>query len=321
MSISYGGGPLLTHAVTLYPLFYGVWNASRVGLVHTLLSGISATTLWSVVTEYADASGARATSDVTVAPPTYLGAPYGTNWGGTDHTAALVASFMHGRHGNASTVPVVMVAANVNVPGWGTDMCGYHSAVGGAPYIFAGDTQSEGCTYFRDVLFPGAAVLIHEVAETVTDPFGTGWRTADAEMGDLCDWELIPTADAPNGYYSSFGVRWNLMVGGAPYMVQPLWDPTGGVCSLGPATPAPPAPPGAPGEPPLPPGPRATKPRSVVGACFAAIFVITMAGTNLALAVLERETLAGHTHVTNPMVAARLFVDHRLRTAALVGGS
>jgi len=303
MVLSYGGGPLLTHALTLFPLYYGEWNASHVQLVQNLLAGLAATPLWTVVAAYTDGHGAHATSTIRVAPPQLLGTPYGTDWGTTDYSSQIVTTFTGGRRANGSNLPMVLVAPDVVVPHWGTDMCGYHSEVDGQAYVFSGDSGDRSCAFDANILLKPASTLVHELAETVTDPYGTGWISeTNDEVGDLCDWQLVPLPGAPNGYYETNGTVWNLKIDKDLFLVQSLWDNRANACSFGTTPPPPPAVPGkhkppptpvAPAETPTPapaptPKDEARKTRSLVGTCFAVFFLVCMSGTSASIAVMQR---------------------------------
>lgn len=303
MSIAYGGGPLLTAPITIYPVYYGSWAASdpRTSLVAALLAGVTSTNLWRVVTGYTDARGAPATASVSVAAAAFVGAPYGLDWGSTDHTAAVArrALDVAGALGNPNSVALVLASHDVRVPGWGDTYCAYHSWFGNQAYMFAGDSPNQDCAFAGNQLLPMAAGLLHELEEVVTDPYGNAWQSSDKEVGDLCDWQLEPLPGAPDGYYTADqGVRWNLNVSGHLFLVQSVWDQRKRHCSMGVGAPArppqppakpPPAGPPAPDQPPEPPlappdQPPAPAPSSPTGAGLTAtvlssFFLIAMSSS------------------------------------------
>lgn len=288
------GGPLETAPVTLVPVFYGTWSSSdpKVAQARALLAGLPSVSTWRVLGQYTTSTGARVTSNITLAPSVFPGAPFGTQWA-TDHAPALAATVSGG-------IPVIITSSEVSVPDLGTQWCGYHSATqsGGArtPFILVGDSSGlPGCFYPNGGL-PFASTLWHEVAELLTDPFGDGWvnATTQDEIGDLCAWDFPPFPGCPAGYYvAPSGQRWNANISGNLYMLQSMWDPWRKKCSMGfegsppPARstppllgqPSPPAPtwpdaPWAPGQP--PPLPAATKPGVFSGISVALVAMITL---------------------------------------------
>jgi hypothetical protein len=262
MTLPYQGGLVDTFPVQLLPVFYGAWQPSdpALALVTALLSGLASAPIWGVVRKYTSASGAPVTSNITVGQPVLFGAPYGAYWGQTDHVAQIAAAAL--RSATGATIPVVITSTDVQVPDMGGTLCGYHDwTTARQPYIFVGDSsQTPGC-YFRGVtqLMPYASTLVHEVAETLSDPLGGGWvNPANGdEVGDLCAWNLPPLPGAPSGYYTApSGVAWNLNVSGNLFLTQSLWDPVEHKCSIGDSAPLPPPPrrPPPPANPPPPPG-------------------------------------------------------------------
>jgi hypothetical protein len=71
--------------------------------------------------------------------------------------------------------------------------------------------------------------IAHELSESVTDPFATGWcRDSDfSENGDLCVWTFGNIRLLPNGSY------YNMKFGGHPWLIQQIWvNARGGYCAL-----------------------------------------------------------------------------------------
>jgi hypothetical protein len=65
-------------------------------------------------------------------------------------------------------------------------------------------------------------VVVHEVAEGVTDPTGTGWMDPNGfEVGDRC--ELGPQEGTPLGYGPN-GSPYNELINGHGYLLQTMWS-------------------------------------------------------------------------------------------------
>jgi phosphate-induced protein 1 len=77
-----------------------------------------------------------------------------------------------------------------------------------------------------------ANAIAHELAESVTDPVGTGWINLPAgiEIGDLCAFIF---GDAYHSGYANDPYPPNMYFEGIPYLIQELWvNRHGGYCSL-----------------------------------------------------------------------------------------
>jgi len=136
---------------------------------------------------------------------------------------------------NASVgvIPIIIVSADVDIVGWGTDFCGYHDFVSASgvdlPYVFVGAGHEDGCSYAgKSTSVFWATTLIHELAETLKDPFLNG-----TEYEDPCAWQLPPIPGGPDGYCVTHNITWNANVSGLLYLLQPLWHPGTGSCSMG----------------------------------------------------------------------------------------
>lgn len=268
------GGAVETGPVSVYPIFYGTWvqTDARVGLVSTLLRGLPQTPVWNVLEKYG------VTRQLVVEEPTFTGAPLGMSWSSLYVCEDVILQvFLQKRKApSLDAIPVLIVSPDVSVPELGRVFCGEHSVVQGMPYILLGDPLHwPACTFSRPPSsLPMASTLFHEIVEVLTDPQLNAWvyPANDYEAGDLCAWNLVPLQGAPNGYYTTRGVNWNVNISGSLFLIQSVWDPVLGRCSLGEGTtaaalppprarlPVPPAfPTPAPAQPPpFPPASRAS---------------------------------------------------------------
>jgi len=68
------------------------------------------------------------------------------------------------------------------------------------------------------------------MAETVTDPYGTGWYYYDGtnyvENGDQCAWYFPNTVKLASGAY------YNIVVGSLKYLIQADWNLSTSTCSM-----------------------------------------------------------------------------------------
>ena len=64
-------------------------------------------------------------------------------------------------------------------------------------------------------------LLAHEIAETTTDPLGTGWYDASGlENADKCSWKFGSTSSSS----LSKNMRYNVVLGGKYFLLQTNWQ-------------------------------------------------------------------------------------------------
>jgi hypothetical protein len=125
-------------------------------------------------------------------------------------------------------VYLVLVASNVNVNGFLTTFCGYHSAFVNRntvlKYSFIGDpSASLGSCISQIIVSPNgnvvadgmASVLAHELVEPISDPLGYSWfDDIGMENADKCAWTYGAAVKAADGSFS------NMTIGGRKYLIQ-----------------------------------------------------------------------------------------------------
>jgi hypothetical protein len=142
---------------------------------------------------------------------------------------------------------VVLLSADVTYSGFCSKSCGFHTTVtvGGNRLVYAmigntgrcrsscGDSTNAPSTDFAaDGM---ASILAHELAESVTDPFGTAWYDKNGqEISDKCAWMFGKTT--VGNPLNPVGV-WNTILGSGSnvrrYKLQELWANYGaGYCTL-----------------------------------------------------------------------------------------
>jgi hypothetical protein len=110
--------------------------------------------------------------------------------------------------------------------------CGYHSVAAGGllyaviPYnAVAGHCLSGGPRPNGSPADPALSTVVHELAETITDPFGDGWATAAGkEIADVC---LTHYGPALGGHGRR---RYNETIGRDRYWLQELYSRIRGRC-------------------------------------------------------------------------------------------
>lgn len=153
-----------------------------------------------------------------------------------------------------SGVYYVLTSSDVSVKGFCSKFCGWHDNFNmqgqNVRMVFIGDTAScpNGCSLqpdYQDAGFPNspngdwsadgmASILLHELAETVTDPdpnIQSGWRDLFGfENADKCAWTFGQPYETSN--YSIA----NVPIGTRDFMIQQNWimDTDGGHCGLHP---------------------------------------------------------------------------------------
>ena len=118
---------------------------------------------------------------------------------------------------------IFIYCSDVAQTGFCTQFCGWHDNYGNYKYAWIGIPPS-GCNCFAQLtshngnagVDAAVSTIAHELAETVTDPLGTGWYNSNGdENGDVCAWNFLTTT------YTS-GYSYNMVVGGKKYLVQSL---------------------------------------------------------------------------------------------------
>lgn len=125
---------------------------------------------------------------------------------------------------DGQTIIALILPQGVSISAMGgsscQSFCGFHSVGNNVLYAVIGDTACTPCHGPESPFNAQCMVLAHEVAETVTDPYGTGWYedSTGMENADICAWQAV-------GY--------------GPWTVQPYWT-NEGQCTFGAYQSAPP---------------------------------------------------------------------------------
>ncbi len=252
--IVYHGGPILAGPTTLYVVYYGSFTAKQHSILDTFLQNVGGSYAFSVPAQYYDVQGKYVPNALAYNPKadSYSDAySLGTMLSGNFVIEILHAAVAAGNlPSDPNGIYILTISPDVQLPDnvW----CAYHAyspgIVEGAEvtYAIAPDPPSSGgilggCSgniaIYHDTVSPNFDLgmdsvvdsLIHELGETVTDPFITGWFTFNGnEMADVCNFVYGPTFLAPNGSHA------NHKFGNRNYLAQELWrisNPVG--CSQG----------------------------------------------------------------------------------------
>jgi hypothetical protein len=139
----------------------------------------------------------------------------------------------------------VLTSADVNeTSGYCVTYCAFHGYLTGTAGLdntlgaFVGNPEQcpSTCAYQSVLPTPNmnvgadtmASFIAHELEESITDPFGTGWVNSDgSENADMCLGYLGKTYTLANGSYA------NMKLGERQYLIQGNWvNANGGYCAL-----------------------------------------------------------------------------------------
>jgi hypothetical protein len=259
--ILWNGGPVLTGKVPIYVIYYGTgFPSTTQNIVNAFLEGLGGTDQYNVNKTYCEF---QTTNCATDSPSTAVSGSldYPLNLHhvfldsgsqGTQINSTRIARIL--QNAIASTpghlppdngaVYILITAPNVNVPGFCTSFCAYHtlstSIVNGHTihYAFVPEPGSK-CTVCDGNFAiyheadtpngdPGADEMVdslmHEISETVTDPNLNAWYTSNgAENGDLCNYNYASpslTTETVGGNTIHYNASWN----GSLYLIQRIWE-------------------------------------------------------------------------------------------------
>jgi hypothetical protein len=260
--INYHNGPVLmaTKVAAVY------WSGSRIynggptpgttgagsadgSLTGYVMAHIGGTPYFNINTTYTNSAGTKIGNSVTYtqfwANNSYA-VPTGTqSVSDASMLAMLQYAFNNGKLTyDANTLYNIFTAGTVNLGGgFGTQYCAYHSdgyvTVAGVskhvlysaePYDYGhASACSAGYASANGDAAADAEVstMSHELEETTTDPYGTGWwsSTTGEENADMCAWTF-------GSIYTSGAGKANMLIGSKNFMIQQNWvNASGGYCA------------------------------------------------------------------------------------------
>lgn len=256
-SLVYHDGPLIqSNSPLVYTIYYGNWSTLDPGtppLINTFIDGLSGSYLWNILTTYYDdGGGGGGSSPKRYLPNSLVHAgslnvttyPYGKNLTDNSIYSIVQDAIPHFPAPiNYNSIYVVLTSPDVDeTSGFCTSYCGWHTYnvfnTGSgiqqqyAAYAYIGSSnRCEGCLAAYDLGSPNnnpnadamVSILLHELAESMTDPFFVGWYNSDNdnEMADVCEWQYglvynTTTSTADGSPYA------NVYLGGKNWLVQML---------------------------------------------------------------------------------------------------
>ena len=242
--IDYNGGPVLLGTTKIYYIWYGSWDASSIGILSNFASHIGGSQYFNINTGYFDGTGASISNSVSFAGS--VNDNYSQGHSLTDNSIwlAVTNALSHGSLPiDSNGVYFVLTSGDVQVSGYGTSVCGWHSQQSynntNIQYAFVGNPAGphafvDGCA--EQTVSPNAnpgadamaSIIAHELEESVTDPAGNAWYDSGGqEVADKCAWTFGTTYTAMNGSKA------NMKLGGMDYLIQQNWvNAGGGFCAL-----------------------------------------------------------------------------------------
>jgi hypothetical protein len=244
--ICYHGGSIMPDRMQVYYIWYGDWRGSAVpSILNDFIWSLGNTHYYRINTTYNDQSGASVLGRLGYGGNYYVGFTHG-NTISSDDIGEIVAEAIYS--GNLpydrNGIYFVMASRSVHTPGMCDSFCAWHSHENvpvlygryavemptlygfiGHP-MYCSDHPTPGMC---EAQLPGpngpsgadgmANLLAHEIAETVTNPFGGGWWAPDGdENGDLCAWTFGAGYTAPNGTWA------NIHLGDRDYLLQQIYN-------------------------------------------------------------------------------------------------
>jgi hypothetical protein len=242
-TMAYHGGPMMLAPKNVYFIWYGNWTGGRTPqILIDFASNLGGSGYFQINSLYRNAVGVGPSGNLS-----YIGSIFDNYSRGTSFSSSTDAGLVVGALVVNSLLPVdpdgiyvVFTAADVDVPGFGTAYCGFHSttSTGGVTlrYVFVGHPARAPAKCQPQTVSPNgdaaadamASVLAAELSNTVTDPEFTAWYDRyGLEPADKCAWSYGTT------YTTTNGARPNVRLGGYDFLLQQLWIPKQrGFCAL-----------------------------------------------------------------------------------------
>jgi hypothetical protein len=249
--ISYHGGPVMrASSVHVYFIWYGNWtngpkpsdSQTTVNLLNILFGptrGIGGSGYFKINTTYSDTVG-HPTGNIALVASTANNYSRGKKLADADVRSIVSGAISGGSlPKDANGLYFVLTASDVTeTPGFCNLYCGWHdhSLIGGTDIKYAFVGNSDQCPASCEMQFVSpnrdsgadgmASVMVHEAAETVTDPDLNAWYdSAGNEIADKCAWKFGPdTGLVGQGAYNQTFGTYN-------WLIQMLWENSrGGGC-------------------------------------------------------------------------------------------
>lgn len=247
--ISYHGGPVMKGTVNVYYIWYGDWsNGARpsdsqttVGLLESLIGGLSGSGYEKINTTYGDNSGNVSGAMSLKGTMDMSSSTYGTRLSDANIKSIVSSAINSGQLGTADPngLYFVLTSSDVNErSGFCTKYCGWHThgTISGTDvkYSFVGNPDRCPSACEAQTTSPNndsgadgmASIIAHESEEAISDPDLNAWYdTSGAENADKCAWKFGPTGTASNGS------KYNMTLANTRWLIQMNWENArGGGC-------------------------------------------------------------------------------------------
>jgi len=252
--INYYGGPVITNPTKVNFVWYGNWNnvsaQSTIANLEYLVNNIDSTNWWKIVSDYyqtINQQTVHATSQISFGQSYYINYSFGKSLYDSD-----VISILQKLSLNKEDIYLVFISQDINESGsrgqYCVDYCGWHESWNinnqNIKFALVGQSDCDICSLqlrYQELGFnypPSGTwdslnmtqVLLHELAEIITDPVGTkpAWQDLNhQELSDKCLWTYGDTL-----YNSDNGSVGNILVGNKVFMTQQLWSKNTNSCSM-----------------------------------------------------------------------------------------
>jgi len=211
--IDYNGGPVFEKTPTIYIVWYGNWTAKDKSIIDYYFTHLGGTTQNKINTIYTDSANKSVPIKINHSTKNDYHDNYslGKNLSGDGQVQQAIANAISGRHlpKDSNGIYFLLTYKDVNLPGFCTSFCGYHSPstsiVNGKiiKYSWVGNPARcpDNCEVSKIVGDPGSpnndpgadgtvSVMWHEFSETMSDPdtsLDPGWGgNYCGENGDCC---------------------------------------------------------------------------------------------------------------------------------------
>ena len=241
--IQYHGGPVMLGTPSVYLIWYGSWTGNTATtILPEFVSSIGGSPYFAINKTYFDGAKRPVSGNATLAGQSFMGYTQGTTLSDAEVQQVVSDAITAGLPADANGVYFVLSSADVNESsGFCTQYCGWHGngTIAGLDikYAFVGnpDRCPSACEEQTASSPNGntgadgmASIIAHELEEAITDPDLNAWYDRRGlENADKCAWTFGNTFTASNGS------KYNVTLGGKPYLIQRNWvNASGGFCAV-----------------------------------------------------------------------------------------
>jgi len=241
--INYHGGPVMLRTVNVYYIWYGSWSGNTATTILTnFISNLGGSPYEHINTTYYDGSSRHVAGAIHYAGAVNDSYSQGTTLSDAGVQAVVANAISSGALPNDTNgLYFVLTSADVNESsGFCTQYCGWHNhaTLSGSDikYAFVGNPDRCPTACAAQTVGPNGnagadgmtSIIAHESEEAISDPDLNAWYDRRGnENADKCAWTFGTESTASNG------AKYNVKLGGAPYLIQQNWvNASGGYCAM-----------------------------------------------------------------------------------------